>query len=91
MRTYRKQAQLPQPHWLAISFPTRPLSIQEIAVICPEVLNNTVLFKHAVLGLRGAKIRSNGRVGFIRTNRDKTPDFFRENRFSEVVSCSPAI
>ncbi len=76
VRTYRKQAQLPQPHWLAISFPTRPLSIQEIAVICPEVLNNTVLFKRAVLGLRGAKIRSNGRVGFIRTNRDKTPDFF---------------
>lgn len=47
------------PHWPALAFPTRPLRIDEIALVAPKVLENPYLFKMAVMALRGAKVVSN--------------------------------
>lgn len=57
IKRFRESADLKVPHWPALAFPTRPLSIQEIALICPKVLdeNEDKLFKESILGLRGAK------------------------------------
>lgn len=55
-RKFQEFAQLKQPHWLALAFPTRPLSIQEMLIIAPTLLEDQVLFKHSILGLRGAKV-----------------------------------
>ncbi|MFW9675412.1 RNA-directed DNA polymerase [Vibrio parahaemolyticus] len=57
IRKFRKSTSLKQPYWPALAFPTRPLSIQEIALICPKVLDGadgSKLFRESVLGLRGA-------------------------------------
>lgn len=66
VRKFRQSAELKQPHWPALAFPTRPLTIQEIALISPDVLSDHQLFKRSVEGLRGAKTwpaKSLGRVG----------------------------
>ncbi len=55
IRDFRKAASLHIPHWPALVFPTRPLTIQEIALICPQVLDDPKLYKRFLWGLRGAK------------------------------------
>ena len=55
IRDFRKVARLRVPHWPALVFPTRPLTIQEIVLICPQVLDDPKLFKRFLWGLRGAK------------------------------------
>lgn len=57
IKRFRESAELKVPHWPALAFPTRPLSIQEIALICPKVFdeNEDKLFRDSILGLRGAK------------------------------------
>lgn len=57
IKKFRESAELKVPHWPALAFPTRPLSVQEIAMICPKVLDEKEdkLFKDSILGLRGAR------------------------------------
>lgn len=57
IKKFRESAELKVPHWPALAFPTRPLSIQEIAIICPKVFDEQEdkLFRDSILGLRGAK------------------------------------
>lgn len=57
IKKFRESAELKIPHWPALAFPTRPLSIQEIALICPKVFDEdkSKLFSDSILGLRGAK------------------------------------
>lgn len=61
---FRESAQLKSPHWPALVFPTRPLTIQEIAIICPLVLRDNKLFKDSILGLRGAGTIEDGNIGY---------------------------
>ncbi|SES65377.1 Reverse transcriptase (RNA-dependent DNA polymerase) [Nitrosospira multiformis] len=53
------------PHWPALAFPTRPLRIDEIALVAPNVLSDPVQFKHAILVLRGAKVSARSHLGFV--------------------------
>jgi hypothetical protein len=55
IKRFSDSAHLKSPHWPALAFPTRPLTIQEIALISPSVLSNNKLFKSSILALRGAK------------------------------------
>lgn len=75
IRAFRKEAELFTPHWKALAFPTRPLTVQEIALICPKVLEESALFERAIHGLRGAKIGSLDRVGF-RSSDDHCYEIF---------------
>jgi hypothetical protein len=52
------------PHWPALAFPTRPLTIDEIALVAPAVLENPSDFRIAVMALRGAKVVSRADFGF---------------------------
>ena len=52
------------PHWPALAFPTRPLKIDEIALVAPTVLESPSDFRMAVMALRGAKIVSKEPLGF---------------------------
>ncbi|MCU8075863.1 RNA-directed DNA polymerase [Shewanella sp. SM29] len=52
---FATDANLKKPYWPALAFSTRPLSVQEIALICPKVLDDSVFFKDVLFGLRGAK------------------------------------
>lgn len=54
IRKFRRAASLKRPHWLALTFPTRPLTIQEIALIVPSVVENGSLFEQYIHALRGA-------------------------------------
>lgn len=67
---FRESAQLKSPHWPALVFPTRPLTIQEIALICPLVLHDNELFRQSILGLRGAGTFEFGSIGFSRAIDD---------------------
>ena len=70
IRKFRKSAQLKVPHWPALVFPTRPLSVQEIALVCPSVLDDNQLFKDSILGLRGAKTQNWVKIGRSVTESD---------------------
>lgn len=75
IRLFRKESQLKQPHWPALAFPTRPLSIQEIAIINPNLLEDEKLFKRALFGFRGARVQENIPIGF---------DTYNDNKILEV-------
>ena len=62
IRSFRKAAELKVAHWPALVFSTRPLSIQEIVLICPAVLSEEKLFARAIFGLRGARTMSSSFV-----------------------------
>ncbi|RXJ81036.1 RNA-directed DNA polymerase [Arcobacter sp. F2176] len=64
IRYFREAANLKIPHWKALTFPTRPLTLQEIILIIPETLHNRSLLKRAILGLRGAGVKSDEIIGF---------------------------
>lgn len=63
IRKFRTAADLKLPHWPALAFPTRPLSIQEIALTAPKVLDDNLLFRRSIFGLRGAKTLRTSAVG----------------------------
>jgi len=55
-RKFQEKANLKRAYWKALAFPTRPLTIQEIILIAPSVLEDRKLLKSAILGLRGAGV-----------------------------------
>lgn len=63
IKEFSKAAELKTPHWPALSFPTRPLTIQEIGLITPQVFDDNSLFRNAIRGLRGAKVWSGELLG----------------------------
>lgn len=63
IKRFRKNTHLKTPHWPALVFPTRPLTIQEIALVNPSVLDNAALFRHSIFGLRGAKTSWSDNIG----------------------------
>lgn len=64
IRDFREVAELKVAHWPALAFPTRPLTIQEIAIISPKVLEDSALFEKAIKSLRGARIKDEFGIGF---------------------------
>ncbi|MBL0596858.1 RNA-directed DNA polymerase [Aeromonas jandaei] len=85
IRKFRNIASLKLPHWPAITFPTRPLSIPEIVMACPSTLDDSQLLKDFILGLRGAK--TIGEINFFRTS-DSTENnkIFIPNKTPDMVS-----
>lgn len=59
-----KKTNLKFPHWPALAFATRPLTIQEIVLLCPCVLSDNRLLKDSIMGLRGAKVINNNPLGY---------------------------
>lgn len=64
IKKFTKVANLKTPHWPALTFPTRALTIQEIGLTAPAVFEDDELFRDSIRGLRGAKVWSDERVGF---------------------------
>ena len=58
IRSFRKVSELNVPYWKALAFPTRPLTLYEIGLIAPKVLEDKALLKRSILGLRGARVTS---------------------------------
>lgn len=56
--------ELKVPHWPALVFPTRPLRVEEIALVAPIVLSDQSLYKRAIRLLRGAWVAHDGILGF---------------------------
>lgn len=65
---FRNETSLKKPHWPALAFPTRPMSIQEISLVCPKTLFDNDLFKSSVMGLRGARLINDNNMGFSKDN-----------------------
>lgn len=64
IRRFRRDlTDLKTPHWPALAFPTRALRVDEIALVAPKVLENSALFKSAVMALRGANVVSKDELG----------------------------
>ena len=57
IRRFQEFAELKRPHWPALAFPTRPLSVADIGLVAPRVLEERLEFERAVWALRGAKIQ----------------------------------
>jgi hypothetical protein len=51
--TFREAAGLTRPHWSALAFPTRPISVNEITSRAPQLLQNRQQFSQVVQALRG--------------------------------------
>jgi len=76
------------PHWPALAFPTRPLRIDEIALVAPKVLENPYLFKNAIMAFRGAKVISNKGLGVqlkVPSNDEKLIYFSVPTKDTEVI------
>lgn len=56
IETFRRAANLPQPRWTAISFPTRAIPLPLITIRAPRLLENYELFRDVVRALRGVWI-----------------------------------
>lgn len=56
IRRFRKSAKLNKFWWPALAFPTRPLSISEITLIAPNLLENSVYLEAAIFAIRGARV-----------------------------------
>jgi hypothetical protein len=85
IRKFRNSASLKLPHWPAITFPTRPLSIPEIVMACPETLDDSQLLKDFILGLRGAKTIEE--INFSReTDSSGNNKIFIPNKTPDMVS-----
>lgn len=69
IRRFREDAtDLKVPHWPALAFPTRPLRVDEIALVAPKVLWDVGVYKNAIKLLRGAGVASRSPLGFQPTN-----------------------
>lgn len=65
IRRFRTSAtNLKVPHWPALAFPTRPLRIDEIGLVAPDVLSDPALFRSAIKLLRGAEVANHVGFGF---------------------------
>ncbi|RFC50798.1 MAG: Reverse transcriptase (RNA-dependent DNA polymerase) [Verrucomicrobia bacterium] len=53
---FREAANLVNPHWPALAFPTRPIPMREITARAPSLLHDGELFATVVRGLRGTWI-----------------------------------
>lgn len=56
IRRFRKGLRLEAPVWPAIAFPTRPITIPEISVVSPHILEDPGKLRQAILALRGAGV-----------------------------------
>lgn len=71
IRRFRETAtDLKIPHWPALAFPTRPLRVDEIALVAPKVFTSPRLFKSAIVLLRGAGVASQSALGFQEAEKD---------------------
>ena len=73
VRKFQNFAHLKQPHWPALAFATRPLTIQEMLVISPELLKDKLIFKKSILGIRGAKIGNKSSLGVKKSSSKDVP------------------
>ena len=53
IRLFQEAADLRMPHWPALAFPTRPISVNEITARAPDLLLDRSRFSRVVQGLRG--------------------------------------
>ncbi len=56
VRHFRRAARLQKPYWPGVVFPTRPLSLSEIASAAPELLRNPRQIRSALFAFRGTKV-----------------------------------
>jgi hypothetical protein len=72
IRKFRKlSSRLKLPHWPALAFSTRPLSVDEISLVAPAVLLDPDLYRKMIMILRGARVTSLSRIGFDSPPPDK--------------------
>jgi hypothetical protein len=77
VRRFRQQAtDLKVPHWPALTFPTRPLRIDEIGLVAPAVLSSPQLFRNAIRFLRGAEVKALGPLGFVQDSENSQVSYF---------------
>ena len=84
IRAFRKSAELPVPYWPALVFPTRPLSLSEITLAAPTLLQQPHQLRAALFALRGARARSDEGVavrGVSERKREVEVDGRRERVF----------
>ena len=60
IRSFRKLAKRNKPHWPALAFPTRPISIAEIYLLAPGLFARPSLAVSVILALRGARLGRRG-------------------------------
>lgn len=69
IRRFRESVtDLKAPHWPALAFPTRPLRVDEIPLVAPKVLSDSILYRNAIKMLRGAGVASSASLGFQNEN-----------------------
>ena len=77
IRRFRTEVtNLKVPHWPALAFPTRPLRVDEIGLVAPDVLSNPPLFRNVIQLLRGAEVASISTLGFVRSDNASQVEYF---------------
>lgn len=84
VKRFRERAELRPPHWPALVFPTRPLTLPEISLIAPMMMSDTKALKEALFGLRGARVWSGAYLGF-RSTSDERNTFFVPGKTRERI------
>lgn len=84
IRRFRKEADLRVPFWPALAFPTRPLSVPEITLIAPALLQRPFWLKNAIMALRGAGIpRQHIDIGLVGDASEDPPMLVVPNSFED--------
>lgn len=77
IRRLRTQAtNLKAPHWPALVFPTRPLRVDEIVLLAPDLLKDPVLLRDAISLFRGARVTSHSQLGYFSVQDDESGETF---------------
>lgn len=70
---FQKHSRVKRPDPKAMLFPTRPLTVQEIVLVCPETLSDNELLKSLIFAFRGAKTSNISPVGMLNNNEIHVP------------------
>ncbi|HBR6853063.1 TPA: reverse transcriptase domain-containing protein [Klebsiella aerogenes] len=84
---FRRRVSLKKPYWPAVAFATRPLSIQEMVLIHPDILRDFKFFKNSIMALRGAKITRHHK--FLNSNEEHniyTIPYYRKNKVNVALT-----
>lgn len=67
---------LKSPYWPSLAFPTRPLNFTEIGLVAPAVLENSNLYKAAIMLFRGARVIADRGFGYQTKDGESEPLYF---------------
>ena len=86
IQLFQSAASLNQPHWPALAFPTRPISVNEITAYAPTLLLTGSHFSRVVRGLRGIWMPTSTGLTVANGTAERPPHVFIPERREDALT-----